>query len=98
MVVTRNIARIELTISNHSKEQNKMYFQKLWRRKTEIEAAFGEALVWEELPDNIMSRIKTEISQVNLFDESDWEQMNQFFIENLPIFEKAFSPYVKVLR
>lgn len=45
-----------------------------------------------------MSRIKTEINHVNLFNENDWEEMNQFFIDNLSKFESAFSPFIKNLK
>lgn len=98
MVITRSLARIELTISSSSKEQNKRYYNKLWNKKTEIENLYGKELEWEELPDNKMSRIKTEINNVNLFNENDWEEMNQFFIDNLPKFENAFSPFIKNLK
>lgn len=98
MVITRSLARIELTISSSSKEQNKRYYNKLWNKKSEIEDLFGKELEWEELPDNKMSRIKTEINHVNLFNENDWEEMNQFFIDNLPKFESAFSTFIKNLK
>ncbi len=98
MVITRSFARIELTISSSSKEQNKKYFKKLLNNKTAIEAIFGKELQWEELPDNKMSRIKIEKSDVNLFNEINWEVMDNFFIETLPQFEKALQPFIKELK
>lgn len=35
-----------------------MYFKKLLRNKAAIEEAFGQELVWEEQPENKMSKIK----------------------------------------
>ena len=98
MVITRSFARIELTISSSSKEQNKKYFKKLLNNKTEIEEIFGKELDWEELPDNKMSRIKIEQSDVNLFNERTWEQMDNFFRETLPKFEESFKSFIQNLR
>jgi hypothetical protein len=97
-VVTKSHVRIELTISASSKEKNKLYFKRLLKNKEAIESAFGNELVWEELPENKMSRIKIEEKGVNLFNESDWDRMNTFIISNLPKFENAFQPFIKNLR
>ena len=98
MVISKNYARIELAISSYSKEQNKRYFKKLLSHKTEIEGQFGKELEWEELPDKKMSRIKIGVDQVNVFYEDTWDEMDRFFIENLPKFEKAFKPYISQLK
>ena len=97
-VITKSFVRIELTISTSSKETNKIYFQKIQKNKEAIEQTFGKVLVWEELPENKMSRIKIEEQGVNLYNESDWESMNEFMVSNLPMFENAFSPFIKNLR
>ena len=97
-VISKTYVRIELTILNSSKETNKIYFKKLYNNKEVIEKSFGSDIVWEELPDNKMSRIKIEKQGVNIFNESDWEVMNEFLISNLPKFENAFSPFIKNLK
>ena len=97
-VITKSYARIELSILTSSKETNKIYFKKLHKNKEAIEQSFGSALVWEELPENKMSRIKIEEQGVNLFSESDWDAMNTFLVTNLPKFEKALNPFIKNLR
>jgi hypothetical protein len=97
-VVTKTYARIELSISTSSKETNKIYFKNLLRNKEQIEQTFGGELVWEELPENKMSRIKIEEQGVSLYNEDSWERMNSFLISNLPKFEKALEPYIKKLR
>lgn len=97
-VVTKSYARIELTISTSSKETNKIYFKNLLKNKEQIEQTFGGELVWEELPENKMSRIKIEEQGVSLYNDVDWEIMNSFLISNLPKFEKALEPYIKKLR
>ncbi|NQY68529.1 MAG: DUF4268 domain-containing protein [Flavobacteriales bacterium] len=97
-LITRTYARIELTISTSNKEINKRYFNQLEKRKDQIEQRFGQELVWEELEDNKMSRVKCELGGVNLFEESNWEEMSGFFIENLPKFELAFKQEIDKLK
>ncbi|QQS67799.1 MAG: DUF4268 domain-containing protein [Chlorobiota bacterium] len=98
LIITKTYVRIELTISSSSKEKNKLYFKKLLKNKEPIEQAFGNTLVWEELPDNKMSRIKIELQGVNLFNETYWQKMNDFFLFYLPKFESAIQPFIKNLK
>ncbi|MBZ9779851.1 DUF4268 domain-containing protein [Psychroflexus sp. CAK8W] len=98
MVITKSLARIELTLGSSSKERNKRYFKKLLSHKDEIENRFENQLEWEELPDNKMSRIKFEIDHVNLFNEDSWDEMDKFFVENIPKFEYAFITYLCQLK
>ncbi len=97
-VITKSFVRIELGILTSNKEANKLYFKKLHKNKEIIEQSFGSALVWEELPENKMCRIKIEEQGLNLFNESDWGTMNDFMVSNLPRFENALSPFIKNLR
>jgi len=98
LIITRSHIRIELGISTSSKEKNKAYFKKLMKNKEAVEQAFGSSLDWEELADNKMSRVKFELQDVNLFNDNQWERMNQFFVEYLPKFENAFRPFIKNLK
>lgn len=98
LIVTMSHIRIELSIISSSKEKNKIYFKKLFENKEVIEQVFENPLVWEELPENKMSRIKFELQDVNLYNQSDWEKMNNFFIVFLPKFEIAFQPFIKQLK
>jgi hypothetical protein len=98
LIITKSNIRIELGISTSSKEKNKVYFKKLFKNKDVIEQSFGNPLVWEELPDNKMSRVKFELQDVNLFNETDWQKMNGFFVLYLPKFESAIQPFIKNLK
>jgi len=98
LVITRSCARIELGILSSSKEANKAYFRKLYSKKNLIESSFGESLDWIELPDKKMSKISMERGNVSWFNESDWQEMNSFFVSVLPAFQAAFDPYVKELK
>jgi len=98
LVITKAHVRIELTISTSSKEKNKIYFKKLLKDKEVIEQAFGGLLIWEELSENKMSRIKIELQGVNLFNEMNWTSMNEFIVQNLPKFENAIQPFINNLK
>tara|TARA_R110002033_G_scaffold169427_1_gene210168 strand:+ start:5426 stop:7927 length:2502 start_codon:yes stop_codon:yes gene_type:complete len=97
-VITGKYVRIELSIGSSSKELNKKYFKNLLSNKESIENTFGSELEWEELANYKMSRIKYELGDVNLFDKSDWDKMNQFLVTYLPKFEKALQPAIKSLK
>ena len=94
LLVTRNHSRIELTFLSSTKERNKHYFSRLYQEKESIEQVFGNPLVWEELPDNKMSRVKFELFDVSISNEDDWSKMNDFFITYLPKFQVAMQPYI----
>lgn len=98
MIITKSCVRVELGILSSSKEANKRDFKRLNQHKSDIEADFGGPLEWQELPDNKMSRIKTEMNGVNLFNQEDWDQMNQFFIDTMPKFEMAFREQILRLK
>lgn len=98
LVITSKYVRIQLGISTSNKQENKKYFKKLLNEKVSIEEYFGNVLEWDELPNYKLSRIKYELTDVNLFDKADWDKMSQFFIEYLPKFEAALHPVIKKLK
>jgi uncharacterized protein with ParB-like and HNH nuclease domain len=98
MLVTRNHVRIELTIGSSSKEKNKHNFSRLFNKRESIEQTLGSPLVWEELPEYKLSRVKFELFNVNISNEEDWPRMNDFFVTNLPKFEEAFQPFIDKLN
>lgn len=93
-VIAQSYARVEISILTSSKELNKTYFKELLRNKLLIEESFGNELIWEELPEYKMSRIKVEKNDVNVFDESEWERVNDFMVTNLLKFERAFQALI----
>lgn len=98
LVITGKYVRIELGLTTSDKAKNKRYFKQLISKKESIEEAFGNPLEWEELSEHKMSRIKYEMSGVSLFDENDWDKMNQFIIDYLPKFESALQSEIKKLK
>ena len=98
MAVTSKNACIQLTMDRASKQENKFIFKKILDNKTQIESRFGDALIWEELPEKKTSRVKFVINDVNYFNKSDWDKLIEFFTINLPRFERALSPELDKLK
>lgn len=80
--------RVELYISRKQKE-NKIIFDILHSRKTDIEQSFGAALKWERLDHRIASRISYHRKGVSIREESDWGEMIDFLNENIIKLEKT---------
>jgi hypothetical protein len=97
-VISDYYARAEVYISRASKEENKLIFKILFDNKTEIEAKFGNRLIWEELPDKKACRIKYEINDVTYFNKEDWGKMINFLIENMIKIEQVFRDPILKLR
>ncbi len=59
MSITEDRARVGCTISlgKDNAQANKAAFRALLAQKAAIEKAFGGALVWDEVPEKISSRI-----------------------------------------
>lgn len=95
---TKNGVRLELFISTSDKATNKSYFRQLEKMKTEISSRFGNPLVWNEFPEYKLSSISFPNLQLNIFNESDWEEISAFYCFHLPRFVEAFEMEVKKLR
>ncbi len=98
LLITRSYVGIELTISRASKQENKHYYNLFLQQKEKIESVFGDSLSWEELPNNKMSRIKSQLDNVNLYEAEYWAKMNKFLVEKLPKFKEAFQPIIEAIK
>lgn len=94
LVITKSCCRVELDLMTSNKDLNKSYFRQLFVHKESIGESFGNSLVWQELPDKKMCRIKCEIDGLDFFNQDEWNQRNEFFIETVLKFQKAFDPFV----
>lgn len=98
LVVTKTYARVEVYMNRGTKEKNKEAFDFFLSFKDKIEKTFGNKLEWDKMEDKITSRIKYQINGVNIFNEEDWQKMNEFIIENAIKLHKAFRGYVQKLK
>jgi len=98
LVVSKKYARPEIYINRGDKETNKEIFDYFYKLKAKIEKDFGNKLVWEKMEDNVTSRIKYQLDDVNIFDEEDWPKMIEFLIDSSARMYKAFKEPIKKLK
>jgi hypothetical protein len=88
-----NEIRAEVMIHN---SQAKAYFTLLETEKAEIEAEFGQALGWCNLPEKKSCKIQIRCA-ADLSDRSKWQEQHQWLVQNLDKLHKTFSHRVKRL-
>jgi hypothetical protein len=88
-VISGRFARAELYISRANKEENKLVFDELVKRKQSIEESFGQPLTWDRMDDKKASRVKYEKDGVNIFNRDDWPDMIEFMAGAMCSMEKA---------
>jgi hypothetical protein len=94
LVVSKKYARSEIYINTGDKEENKNIFDHFFKHKEDIEKIFGYPLVWERMEDNVTSRIKYQLDEVDVFNESDWLKMNEFIYDGAENLKRAFQKVV----
>jgi hypothetical protein len=66
--------------------------------KDEIEQAFGRALSWQRLDDKKMSRITSILEGVNVFNDDDWPEMQEFLVEHMIRLNDSLKKYISKLK
>ena len=75
-------------------EQNLMMFSELKEHRSEIEAATGGELDWQELPNSRACRIRRVIQGGYRSPESDWPMLHENLVEEMMALDSAFRPLV----
>lgn len=97
-VISNYYARTEVYMSRSSKELNKLIFDELYSKKTEIEKVFGDSLQWERLDNKKACRIKHELNDVDYFNRDDWKKMIAFMVDSMQRLEKSFREPIQKLK
>lgn len=93
-LITKNYAGVELSIGGGTQDENKKFFDYLYKNKDEIEREFGNELTWERLDDKKMSRVICRLEGVSVFNKDDWNKMMKFLIDNMIKLEKALRKFI----
>lgn len=97
-VITKKYTAVELGINKPNQEDNKKIFDLLIEDKENIEQTFGSPLSWQRLDDKKMSRITYILEGVNVFNEDDWSQMQQFLVENMIKLNDALKKNINKIK
>jgi len=94
----RNSYHVGLYIDTGDKENNKKIFDELFASKAEIEKAFGKPLGWERLDEKRACRIRYELGEGYLREETRWPEFKDRMIDAMIRFERALRPYLSKLE
>ncbi len=92
-VIGYDFARIEIYFNSGKQDTNKEVFDYLYSRKSEIEAEYGQPLIWERLSEKITCRIKDE-KQFACFDMEDKTKLFEFMKNSSDKMAVIFHNYI----
>ena len=98
LIFLKSAARVEISLRRSEASENKWIYDRLERKKQEIEDRFGAELKWQRLTDKKMCRV----SFAHPFDgysEDNWPAMIEWLCKHIVKLEHAFSePLVRLNR
>jgi hypothetical protein len=96
-VMTQHGTRVELYIDGgkDSEDWNRAQLQGLANHTKEIEAAFGEPLVWDVVEGRRACRLTTKVVSGGYRDEERWPSIQEHMVDAMVRLEKALRPYLK---
>lgn len=97
LVISKNYCRSEIYLNRGSKDENKLLFDLIFKEKDKLNNLFGEELEWERMDTKVTCRIKSELTGVNYFNESDWLVINEYMIDTSTRMDIAFKEIIKKL-
>jgi hypothetical protein len=89
IVVNQKFIRMELFINTKSRETNYQIYESLVTQKPEIEAAFGQALEWEQFDKT--SKVMFQSGHGCYQERSDWPQL-------IPPAVQHFEPFWNAIQ
>lgn len=96
-VLIRSEKRIRFELYMHQKDMPpKAAFLKLLDQKADIEREIGYALEWQELPNNVASRISIYLP-ADPSKREDWPRQHTWIVEQLRNFRRVFQGRVRAL-
>jgi len=81
-------------MDTEDQEENKRIFDELYKKRAEIEKAFGSPLLWQRLDDKKSSRVRYEIHEGGLTEESEWQKVQDAMIAAMEKLAKAVKPHL----
>ncbi|HBT20703.1 MAG TPA: DUF4268 domain-containing protein [Peptococcaceae bacterium] len=92
-----NRVGVEVIIDTGDRDNNKLYFDRLYNQKDEIEKELGFLLSWERLDNTQSSRVGVYRDGSIDEDEQKLEEIQDWIVEKLIRFKRVFDKYIKKL-
>jgi len=87
-----NGARAEIYIDTGDEQRNTKIYEKLRSKEHDIDPAFSEALVWQDLPGKRAYKICIEYHDYGLKNEEHWDEIIDWLASNMAALINAFRP------
>ncbi len=98
-VIVQEYGVVELYIDRKDADENKRLFDDLYAGRSEVERAFGNALVWDRLDTKRACRIKYRIEMGGYRSpEAEWTGIQSQMVEAMTRLEAALLPVVEALE
>ncbi len=88
MIFARDEARVELNLARSDRDENKWLFDELQKQEDQIEAAFGDEMIWYRLDEKKQSRI-SYARAFDGYDQENWPEMIEWLSVHLRKLEAA---------
>lgn len=95
LVATKKYCRAEIYFNRGDKVENKKLYDFVYNKKGEIEASFDGHIIWQRMDDKVSSRIKSELTGVDIFEKDDWEEMTDYLVS---VSEKMYNAFKKPIK
>lgn len=90
LTITSTYCSVGLKFYRNETKENKFIFDNIYQHKSDIESSFGEPLIWDRGDDKKQSVISFKKDGVNVFNKEDWDNIINFFVQYVALFEKSF--------
>ena len=90
LIFLKSEARVDLSLARAEAGENKWIYDRLERKRQEIEERFGAELQWLRLDDKKASRI-SHSQPFDGFDDENWPAMIEWLCQHFVKLEEAFS-------
>jgi hypothetical protein len=90
LIFSNKEARVELNMMLSETSENKFIFDQLYKKRTMIEAQFGDVLHWERLDNRKASRVKYS-QAFDGYNRDNWPEMIAWLVEHIVKLERAFK-------
>jgi len=95
-------ASVSIDIVSKSLENKVAYWNKLLSLRSIINQSFKQEVVWNDMFElesgKEIIRVGVYLNNVNILDQKCWENVYDFFFNNMIIFEELLEEYVDIIR
>lgn len=97
LIFGKSVIRVEFTFGRADASENKWLFDRLYERKAEVEAAFGDEISWLRLDDKKACRIQFGMA-CDGYDRDQWQDYVAWHVEHISKLQNALKSPIAELN